>query len=141
MKDKTFWRSSLIFCVIALVVGLVSAYFYDVVAYYRYYCSIGILTTLLSFELARKQKKSKGFYESEKYKLLYEKMNPKDLKYDGLLQPYKMCLIWSYLNKICALLGTFGVLFFTGFLSIYLIFVSIVLNIYAVYHLAITRKK
>ena len=140
MKDKTFWRSSLIFCGVALVLGLLSAYYHDVVVYYRDYCVLGVITTLLAFELGRRQRRCKAFYESEEYKDMYARFKPDDVKFVGLLMPHKMSVVWAWLNRISAILGLFGVLYYPGFLAVYLLWLSVVLNGYAVYHLCTTPK-
>lgn len=139
-KDKKFWRSSLIFCGVALFATLFFTYFYDVVLYYRYYCGLGVIATLLAFELFRFVKGRKLFYETDSYKALYKEVNPEDVNFAGLLLPYRMSMIWGHLNKIVAVLGVFGSIFYTGFLSVYLIMLSLVLNGYFLYYLVTTKK-
>jgi len=141
MKDKIFLRSSLIFGSIALVLMLFTIYLYNINIYNRYYVALGILITLLSVKVSNTQKERKSYYESEEYIELYKKGNPEDTTLKGVLKPYKMCRTWAIVNQVVAFVGTFGLLFSTGYLFTYCIFVSLTLGIYLAYDNFTTKIK
>lgn len=140
MKDKVFLRSCVIFGLVALVLMLFAIYLYDINIYNRYYIALGILVTLLSVKVSNTQKNRKPYYEREEYVELYKKGNPEDTTLKDILKPYKMCRTWSIVNQIAAFVGTFGLLFSTGYLFTYCIFISLTLGIYLSYDNLITKK-
>lgn len=141
MKDKVFLRSCVIFGLVALALMLFAIYLYDISIYNRYYIALGILVTLLSIKVSNTQKDRKPYYEREEYVELYKKGNPEDTKLKNILKPYKMCRTWSIVNQIAAFVGTFGLLFSTGYLFTYFIFVSLTLGIYLAYDNFTTKNK
>ncbi len=141
MKDKVFLRSSLIFGSIALVLMLLAVYLYNINIYNRYYVGFGILVILLSLKVANTQKERKAYYETDEYIELYKKGNPSDTALRDITKPYKMCRTWSVINQTVAFIGTFGLLFSTGYLFTYCIFVSLTLGIYLVYDNFTTKNK
>lgn len=140
MKDKVFLRSSVIFGSIALVIMLFTIYLYDINIYNRYYVALGILVTLLSVKVSNTQKDRKPYYEREEYVEIYKKGNPEDTTLKDILKPYKMCRTWSIVNQVAAFIGTFGLLFSTGYLFTYCIFISLTLGIYLTYDNLVTKK-
>lgn len=140
MKDKVFLRSCVIFGLVALALMLFAIYLYDINIYNRYYVALGILVTLLSVKVSNTQKGRKPYYEREEYVDLYKKGNPEDTTLKDILKPYKMCRAWSIVNQIAAFVGTFGLLFSTGYLFTYCIFISLTLGIYLSYDNLITKK-
>lgn len=140
MKDKVFLRSCVIFSLVALALMLFVIYLYDINIYNHYYVALGILVTLLSVKVSNTQKERKSYYEKEEYVELYKKGNPEDTTLKGILKPYNMCRTWSVVNQIAAFVGTFGLLFSSGYLFTYCIFISLVLGLYLVYDNIVTKK-
>lgn len=145
MKNNVLLRCVLILGGIALVLSGILSFSYDIFENFRNYYVLAFISTLLAFELQRKQVLRKSFYETEEYRQLYENAARQGIASSdidkNLLNPYYIDVKVSQLNKLAGILSVFALAYFTGFFALYLISLSIVLNGYMFYTLFNTRKK
>lgn len=145
MKDNVLLRCFVVLGGGALVLAAILSFSYDIFENFRNYYVLAFLSTLLAFELQRKQLLRKSFYETDEYRQVYDnavKQNIASSDIDkNLLVPYFNDLKISKLSKLVGVLSVFALAYFTGFFALYLICLSAVLNGYMLYTLYNTRHK
>lgn len=145
MKDNVLLRCFVVLGGGALVLAAILSFSYDIFENFRNYYVLAFLSTLLAFELQKKQVLRKSFYETEEYRQVYDnavKNNIASSDIDkNLLVPYFNDLKISKLSKLDGVLSVFALAYFTGFFALYLISLSVVLNGYMLYTLYNTRNR
>lgn len=145
MKDNVLLRCFVVLGGGALVLAAILSFSYDIFENFRNYYVLAFLSTLLAFELQKKQVLRKSFYETQEYRQVYDnavKNNIASSDIDkNLLVPYFNDLKISKLSKLAGVLSVFALAYFTGFFALYLISLSVVLNGYMLYTLYNTRNR
>lgn len=145
MKEKILLRAILILGVVALIIAAGLNFSFDMTEDLNDYYVLASLSTILSFELYRKQKLRKSFYETEEYKDIYDSAVKQGIansdvdKY--LLVPYYSDLNLFNLNRLVGILSIFMLAYFNGFIALYFVSFSVVVNLYMIKSLYNTRMK
>ena len=142
MKNNILLRSFLIFVVLSALVAIAINDFYPVFMYLNHDYVIACASTLIAFTLYRKQQSRKSFYESDEYKARFERYkeaNPKES--NDLMNPYVIDLTLANSARLVGCLSILSLAYFIGYVSIFFISYSMIINIYMCYSLLCTKIK
>ena len=128
MVEKTLLRAIFILGIVALIVSAGLNFSFDIIEDLNDYYVLVSLSTILSFELYRKQITRKSFYESEDYRNLYDLAVKQGIaKSDvdkNLLVPYYSDLKIFNINRLIGITAIFTIAYLPGFIALYLMSLS-----------------